>query len=416
MLDKRYIPTALVVYLSYFMHGMAVIMISQHRDFFEAQWSGSLEVNKAGVAFAIAAIGYGKLVSQFLGGWASDRFGRKPSLIVGMGMYIIFFAGLAVAPNWIVAACLAVLFGVANSIVDGGTYPTLMEVFPKYAGSANVALKAFIAAAQAVLPFFMGVIISSSLPWNLALICAAIAMTVLFVLVIFMPFPDYRAIAAQEAEAKAQAEAAAAERAVPVPVSKFTIEGLAIIAMGFTTLGSFWLAQQELPVWGKELAGMNETASLTLTSTYATGSLISVFVTALLVAKWVRPVYFMIIGTAGTVLGYLLMMLIHSPSVYHLGAFLIGFFASGGLLQLLIIVMAQFFPGGKGKITGIVFTAGSLATALLPTAVGLLSGNPTAVLGMGLGVATVGLVLGVIVNIRHRMVVVPVERLEAQSA
>ena len=406
MRDKRYLSTVLAVYLFYFMHGMAVIMISQHKPFFLEHWSNE---TGAGVAYAISAIGLGKLLTQYLGGWLADRSGRRPSLIIAMLMYAAFFFGLAFAPSWIVASLLGFLFGCANSVVDGGAYPTLMEVFPRVAGSANVAVKAFIAGGQYLLPVIIGMIITRSLQWNIALLVAAAIILALFVLMLLVPFPDYKAIAAEEA---AELERLAAENAASsttdepasAPVSKLAVEGVAIIARGFTTLGSFWLAQNALPDFGKSLAGMSDVAAAGLTSTYALGSLISVFVTAVLVAKAIKAVYFLVIGPLGTVLGHLGLAFFSTSGAFQVSAFLIGFFASGGLLQLLINVMAEFFPGGKGKTTGMVFTASSLASFLLPLLSGILNQNILAVVWMGTGVTVLGLILGILVNIRHTAV------------
>ncbi len=395
MRDKRYLSTALAVYLSYFIHGMAVIMISQHKPFFLEHWSNE---TGAGVAYAISAIGLGKLLTQYLGGWLADRSGRRPSLIIAMLMYAAFFFGLAFAPSWIVASLLGFLFGCANSVVDGGAYPTLMEVFPRVAGSANVAVKAFIAGGQYLLPVIIGMIITRSLQWNIALLVAAAIILALFVLMLLVPFPDYKAIAAENAASSTTDEPASA------PVSKLAVEGVAIIAMGFTTLGSFWLAQNALPDFGKSLAGMSDVAAAGLTSTYALGSLISVFVTTVLVAKAIKPVYFLVIGPLGTVLGHLGLAFFSTSGAFQVSAFLIGFFASGGLLQLLINVMAELFPGGKGKTTGMVFTASSLASFLLPLLSGILNQNILAVVWMGTGVTVLGLVLGILVNIRHAAV------------
>lgn len=404
MRDKRYLSTALAVYLSYFMHGMAVIMISQHKPFFLEHWSN---VTGAGVAYAISAIGLGKLLTQYLGGWMADRFGRRPSLIIAMIMYAVFFFGLAFAPNWIIASLLGFLFGCANSVVDGGASPTLMEVFPRVAGSANVAVKAFIAGGQYLLPVIIGMIITRSLQWNIALLVAGAIMLALFVLMLLVPFPDYKAIAAEEAaelERLAEENAVQEDKTASAPVSTFAVEGVAIIAMGFTTLGSFWLAQNSLPDFGKSLAGMSDVAAAGLTSTYALDSLISVFVTAILVAKAIKPVYFLVIGPLGTVLGYLGFAFFSTAGAFQVSAFLIGFFASGGLLQLLINVMAEFVPGRMGKITSMVFTASSLASFLLPLFSGILNQTILAVVWMGTGVTVLGLVLGILVNIRHAAV------------
>lgn len=114
--------------------------------------------------------------------------------------------------------------------------------------------------------------------------------------------------------------------------------------------------------------------------------------------------YFLVIGPLGTVLGYLGFAFFSTAGAFQVSAFLIGFFASGGLLQLLINVMAEFVPGRKGKITGMVFTASSLASFLLPLFSGILNQTILAVVWMGTGVTVLGLVLGILVNIRHAAV------------
>lgn len=114
--------------------------------------------------------------------------------------------------------------------------------------------------------------------------------------------------------------------------------------------------------------------------------------------------YFLVIGPLGTVLGYLGFAFFSTAGAFQVSAFLIGFFVSGGLLQLLINVMAEFVPGRMGKITSMVFTASSLASFLLPLFSGILNQTILAVVWMGTGVTVLGLVLGILVNIRHAAV------------
>ena len=62
-----------------------------------------------------------------------------------------------------------------------------------------------------------------------------------------------------------------------------------------------------------------------------------------------------------------------SPFVCTAGAFLIGFSAAGGILQLGVAVMAEFFPDSKAKVTSVYMMIGGLANFVIPLATGYLS-------------------------------------------
>lgn len=62
-----------------------------------------------------------------------------------------------------------------------------------------------------------------------------------------------------------------------------------------------------------------------------------------------------------------------SPFVCTAGAFLIGFSAAGGILQLGVAVMAEFFPDSKAKVTSVYMMMGGLANFVIPLATGYLS-------------------------------------------
>lgn len=64
----------------------------------------------------IAALGLGRLITLPISGPVSDRFGRRVSSLIGVGLYVLFFVGIIFAPNFYVAFVFALLGGVANSM------------------------------------------------------------------------------------------------------------------------------------------------------------------------------------------------------------------------------------------------------------------------------------------------------------
>lgn len=125
---NKYLPTALSMYINYFIHGMGCIILAQNIDFLMEQFN----TNNAGVSYVISALGLGRLIVLFVSGILSDKYGRKPFVLLGMGTYVLFMGGILISNNVTMAFFFALLAGMANSFMDAGTYPALTECFLKH--------------------------------------------------------------------------------------------------------------------------------------------------------------------------------------------------------------------------------------------------------------------------------------------
>ena len=124
-MKNKYIPTAAGLYLNYLIHGMGVLLITLNMAHLQEQWG----TDKAGVSIVISSLGIGKLAT-IVTGFLSDRFGRKPFIYLGILSYLIFFVGILLTKNIYLAYVFGIMAGLANSFLDSGTYPALMESFP----------------------------------------------------------------------------------------------------------------------------------------------------------------------------------------------------------------------------------------------------------------------------------------------
>ena len=88
-MDKKYIPSALVLYLNYFIHGIGCSILSQQvvKEMLASQW-GLKDV--MAVTSIAAALGLGRLISLPFAGPLSDKLGRRLSVIIGCASYVIF--------------------------------------------------------------------------------------------------------------------------------------------------------------------------------------------------------------------------------------------------------------------------------------------------------------------------------------
>ena len=82
---------------------------------------------------------------------------------------------------------------------------------------------------------------------------------------------------------------------------------------------------------------------------------------------------------------------------------LVGFFAAGGVMQLALTVMAEFFPAGKVKVTGFFYTAGSSASFTIPLAINWI-GNMRNVMLFDVIIALIGFIDTSLIAMRYKSV------------
>ena len=389
---NKYLPTALSMYINYFIHGMGAIILAQNIDFLMEQFN----TNKAGVSYVISALGLGRLIVLFVSGILSDKYGRKPFVLLGMGTYVLFMGGILISTNVTMAFFFALLAGMANSFMDAGTYPALTECFPNASGSANVAIKAFISAGQFILPWIISFLIANNLYYGWSFIFCIVVFVINGLFIFKLKFPEFKPVEKTEATT---------EKVESNVKANFWIEGICLILIGFTATATFQVIANWLPSFAREVAGVEQTVSLKLISIYSTGSIVSVFVTSILVAKWIKQVRFTFVYPLISLIMLTVLWMFPSTITCIVAAFVIGFSAAGGVLQLALTSMSELFPSSKGKITGIVFTSSSLASTIVPSITGILADiNLSHVILFDIGITALGVVLALIVNIRYNIV------------
>ena len=399
-MKNKYIPTSICLYMNYFVHGMGAIILAQNMDYLANQ----LNTDSAGIAYVISGLGIGRLIVLFVMGALSDKFGRKPFVFLGGLFYIGFLLGILISPNLEVAFIFAVLGGIANSTLDAGTYPALMESFPKATGTASILTKAAIAGGQFILPIVMTMIIASKAyyGWSFLFCVAILALNALAVLK--MPFPNHKQPAAEEI-----ADESIEKETKPLPKLKqkanFWIEGICFIIIGYTSTATFYLVSIWLPKFSESVAMMSPSASAQTISYYAMGTLTSVILTSILVKSLIRPVYIVFVYPCLSAIMLFVLFLFPSPMLCMAGGFILGFTAAGGVLQLALTTMSEFYPEGKGKVLGIFFTSSSLATFSIPVITGIISKSSIAnIILLDAFIAVLGTVLASVIIARYHKI------------
>ena len=391
--NRSYRPLCLSLYLNYFVHGIGVLILAQNMDSLAARW-GSL----ADVMSVIGMLGIGRLIVLFVSGKLSDKYGRKPFVLLGMITYIAFFLGILVSPTTAVACVFGILAGIANSFLDAGTYPALIESYPESASTVTVLLKAFISAGQFLLPLFIGVLVMMNAWYGWSFIVAAVILALNFVIMLKMGFPVMNRVGNSDKND-------ASEAPVEAPKSKWYLEGICFVLYGYISQATFYLISQWLTKYGVAVAQMPDLAARSLMSYYSIGSLACVFFTAFITKKGVRPITLLVVYTLISTLAIGGLYYYPSASLAPILSAVVGFSAAGGVMQLGLVMMTEMFPKGKGTMTGIFYTTGSIASFTIPVITGYMADSGiNSIMGLDAAIALAGFIVACIIYVRYNSV------------
>lgn len=385
------------LYLNYIAHGMGVIILAQNMDVLSQRW-GSI----ADVTWVISMLGIGRLIVLFASGKLSDMFGRKLFVMLGLISYVVFLVGILLSPNTLWACAMGILAGMANSFLDAGTYPALIEAYPKSASAATVMIKACMSAGQFSLPLIIGFLAASGMWYGWSFIVMIALFAIAFPLVTFTKYPPRNVVA--PAADKEEAQEAVVAKTFN---TKWYIDGLLFLLYGYISMATFYLISQWITKYGVSVAYMSDIASRGLMSYYSVGSLCCVFITAIITKKGVKPTTLLVLYTFVAMLAIGATYLYPNGSVLGILSFIIGFSAAGGVMQLGLVTMTEMYPKGKGTMTGIFYTAGSIASFTIPAVTGLMvSQGIQSIMGLDTVIAILGFVIAVGISWRYKTTMV----------
>ena len=368
-MNKKYLPSALILYLNYFIHGVGCSILGQAviKEALAASWG----VEAMAITAISAALGLGRLINAGTNG------------------------------GYQIAYVCAIVGGIANSFLDTGIYPAVSEIIYKAPGVATMGIKFFIAIAQMILPFVLGATVATTAAgltsYNMLFYICGIAYIVLLVLVMIFPLPD----ADQKAAGKKEGLIDSLKH------THFSIESVAMILIGFTCTGTFQLWLNCAQNFAKENVGW---ANPSIMQTYySAGTMLALIVTALLTRK-IKDVRFIVVYPVICLVTLIVVLTGKSEALMIAGAFIIGWAGAGGLLQIATSVCNMLFPKIKGTVTALVMIASSLCNYTILTAASKM--QPAQVMVMNIVLTAIGVLLGLFVNIRYAKMV---EQAEAEN-
>ena len=233
--------------------------------------------------------------------------------------------------------------------------------------------------------FFIGIAFSPNIQVAyVAAVLGGIAIGILGVLAIFAPMP------AGNAAAKSESFISSLKNA------NFSVESIALILI--TSIATFQLWLNCAQTFGKEIAGIPSASVSMMQTYYSAGAMVALVVTSLLIIKF-KQVRFLVIYPVISVAMLVLVYLVKTPMICFVGAFVIGYAAAGGVLQMATATVNDLFPNIKGTITSLVMIASSLCNYTILSAAAKMSSMQ--VIMMNIVITVIGVLLAVFVNVRY---------------
>ena len=393
MKERNYYPTALALYITYFVLGIAASIMGQYKQAFAALWGANVLsdglYDVSAVVSVIAAIGLGRLIAFPIAGPLSDRLGRRLSALIGCALYAVFLLSITFTKNMYVAYVLAIISGMANSFLDTSITPSCMEIFKEKGTIANIFTKLSISIAQFLLPFAIGYVASENLPFNTIFLVTAAIIIIDGIALAFLPFPPFERTTGKKEDGTKEK-------------MHFTPSAIILVILGFTTSTTFMLwmnCNQELGT----LYGLADPSKIQ--SVYAVGIVVALFVNAALLGKGLKPSMILILYPCVALATLAVVYFVQTPWICLVGGAMMGFFAAGGVLQLVSAVANEMFPKNRGVITSIVMISSSVANFAVLNVASMLTrmggtNGPRLVLLFNMAVTVIGIVLAVILNSR----------------
>ncbi|WEV71325.1 MFS transporter [Lactobacillus sp. ESL0785] len=349
------------LYLNYLVHGFSLIIIAQNM----ANLSQTFNTTIAQISFITSGTGIGRLLGYLLTAYLSDRYPRKATIISGMLCYFIFAWGIILAPNLIVLYCMTTLTGLGNSLLDAGTYTTLVEI-NHGEGYATILIKGFTSIGEFILPLIVTALQQANLWYGWSFIIMGLLISLNFFLLLPIHFPNLGIEETQEIENFS---------GISNKTNLFLTVLLSIY--GYASMALMIWFTQWISIYGTRFLHYSNIISHGLMSSYSVGSMLGVITLYLLSRKKVNNTKLLVICNSLALLALTIILINKQTVIITLACMTFGFGSAGGAMQLGLTVLMNLHPKHRGLMTSLYYFFGSLASISVPIISGQLFKSST---------------------------------------
>jgi fucose permease len=143
-----------------------------------------------GVFFFVNSVAY--VGGSLVGGFLTERFGRRSVLPLAVVLIVVGLAGLATVPSWALFLVAAIPFGLGGGAIDGGANGLILDLYPTSRGRALNLLHLFFSLGALASPLVVGRLVEAGVPWQAVVLGTAAASLPLAALLAVVDLPPGR--------------------------------------------------------------------------------------------------------------------------------------------------------------------------------------------------------------------------------
>lgn len=312
----------------------------------------ALPVNR--VSLLISCIGVGRLGTQVVCGAISDRFGRKVVVLTGTLLLVLFFAAMPFTKSFGLAVALCVVCGMGYGMMNTSMIALLFDCFAPFgkAATAQSYVQVLYALGGILTPLGASALLDTGLSWTYLYICCGGYAAILLAGQLLIRFPPPAQRTARESVYRIQ--------------PRLWHEGLLLTVTVFFVYGAQTVATTWLPTLAQNYVAMETSASVRMLSMYNAGAIVGSLIFAQLLRRF-PPMTFLTINPFISLASFALCVLVPSQTVFNIAVFIAGS-TTAILFNLSIGVGGEMFPLRAGTISGMISTASSTASLVIPAA------------------------------------------------
>jgi FHS family glucose/mannose:H+ symporter-like MFS transporter len=367
-------------YLGYFFVGIVTVILSPSLPFMIRDFNITLAA--AGAAFTSRSAG--SFFGVLLGGFLSDKLGRKPLIIIGALVQGIALAVIGSTGSWYMVLLFFIINGIASGFFNASVNTLVAEINIERRGAAMNVLHGVYGLGSLIGPMAIGLVLTWQFGWRLVFYGAGTLWFLFLLLAIGLPFPDPKEKRVDQQQ--------------PLPLKSFLIHPI-LITLFFV---SFFYngAATGLVGW------INTYMEQMQFSTILGSSMVTVFYIGLTTGRFLCGIFSdrlgfsrtILICSIGSLLFYPLAVFTSQPILIAAGVILSGFFFSG-LHPTGLAYANRLFPDSAGTVTGMLSTAMTLGAMILPWLIGLIADYSGFRAGLGLAFASLFILVAIAVRL-----------------
>lgn len=353
MRNNKYIGAIALSYVTMFFEGaLNVVLVA-----FMMTLATQFGKNQAEIALLVSLKSFGTMMTLYLAGHLSDKFGRKWIMLLGLFFFVIFLCGFAFIDSYAILLIVSILGGIGHGLMDSPGMTLIFDAIDGNAGPAMSLVQVFFAGGGVVATLMGSLFIARGFPYqNFFILFLGLAVILLF-MILRVNFPPVKS---------AQPEFKVDEKKTVKnsPLKAMTILMVCmILSATFQSIMTTWT-----PTFAIDAKNMAEAQGVSMLSAYQIGSVVGAFVLSYLLRKF-NTTTFMVLNPFFAGLFVIMILFVSHPVLTVIGLFGIGFF-QGVYFSLCINMGGVIFAEKAGAATGAIGTVNMLGFSIMITATG----------------------------------------------